>query len=263
MITAHRHRALLAALVLCAAVTPLSAQETWTWSRQIGAGQTVEIKGVNGAVRAQPGNGSEVRVTAVKTARRGDVSTVLIDVVEHPGGVTICAVYPTPRGQQQNECRRGSAGRMSVQDNDVQVEFTVHVPRGVNFVGRSVNGLVSARDLTGDVEARTVNGSIDVVTAGRASGGTVNGAVNVTMGRADWTGTLRFETVNGTLTVHLPPNVNTEVNASTVNGSINTDFPLEVRGRFGPRRVSGTIGGGGRTLDLTTVNGAIHIRRND
>ena len=49
--------------------------------------------------------------------------------------------------------------------------------------------------------------------------------------------------------------------AATVNGGIESDFPLTVTGRFGPRRVSGTIGGGGRDLRLETVNGGIHIRQ--
>jgi hypothetical protein len=256
-----RHGAFAATLLLCTLAAPLSAQQTWTWNRQVAAGQTIEIKGVNGAIRAQPGNGSEVRVTAVKTARRSDVATVVMEVIEHAGGVTICAVYPSPSGRRPNECTVGDGGSMNVQNNDVQVEFTVHVPRGVNFTGRSVNGRVEAMNLTGDVDARTVNGAIDVATTGRASGGTVNGAVTVRMGRADWTGAMDFQTVNGSLTVHLPASFSADVNASTVNGNINTDFPLEVRGRLSPRRVSGTIGSGGRTLNLTTVNGAINIRR--
>jgi hypothetical protein len=253
--------AVIATLALCAAAAPADAQETWSWNRALAAGQTIEIKGINGSIIAGPGSGSDVRVTARKSARRSNVSTVTIEVVEHAGGVTICAVYPSPNANQPNECVPGSGGRNSVQNNDVQVEFQIAVPAGVNFTGRSVNGSVEARDLTGNVEARTVNGGIDVLTRGRAVGNTVNGAVNVTVGRADWTGTLSFQTVNGSLTVTLPASVNTEVTASTVNGGINTDFPMQVVGRFGPRSVNGTIGSGGRKLNLSTVNGAIHIRR--
>lgn len=255
------------ALVTAAAIALLAgsagtaaAQETWSWNRAVGAGQTIEIKGINGGVRAEPASGGEVRVTAVKTARRGDVSSVTLEVVEHAGGVTICAVYPTPNSARRpNECRPGSGGSMSVQNNDVQVEFTVQVPRGVNFIGRTVNGGVRATDLTGDVEARTVNGAIDVVTAGRARGGTVNGAVNVTMGRADWD--IRFETVNGAVTLYLPDNINANVRARTVNGAIETDFPLTVQGRFGRRSIEGTLGSGGRELEISTVNGGIFLRR--
>jgi DUF4097 and DUF4098 domain-containing protein YvlB len=81
------------------------------------------------------------------------------------------------------------------------------------------------------------------------------------MGRSDWAGALEFETVNGSITVVLPDGVGAEVVASTVNGGIDTDFPLTVRGRFSARRLTGTIGEGGRRLRLETVNGAIRIRR--
>jgi DUF4097 and DUF4098 domain-containing protein YvlB len=46
-----------------------------------------------------------------------------------------------------------------------------------------------------------------------------------------------------------------------VNGGIESDFPITVRGRWGPRSMTGTIGSGGRRLELETVNGAIQIRR--
>jgi hypothetical protein len=35
-----------------------------------------------------------------------------------------------------------------------------------------------------------------------------------------------------------------------------------VIGRLGPRRLNGTIGSGGRRLELSTVNGSIRLRRN-
>jgi hypothetical protein len=43
---------------------------------------------------------------ATKHGRRSDPAEVEIEVVEHAGGVTICAVYPSP-GSRPNECRQG------------------------------------------------------------------------------------------------------------------------------------------------------------
>jgi len=34
-----------------------------------------------------------------------------------------------------------------------------------------------------------------------------------------------------------------------------------VHGKFGPRKITGTIGSGGRKLDLETVNGSIRINK--
>jgi DUF4097 and DUF4098 domain-containing protein YvlB len=106
-----------------------------------------------------------------------------------------------------------------------------------------------------------VNGGIEVETTGRAQGQTVNGGVKVALGRADWSGEWEFLTVNGGIEVTLPANANLRVEAETVNGDISTDFPLTVQGRFGPRSVHGTIGSGGRDLELSTVNGSIRLRK--
>jgi hypothetical protein len=238
---------------------PLAAED-FQWHGRVGAGKTVEIKGVNGAIDAAAASGDEVEVTATKKGRRSDPGSVRIEVVEHAEGVTICAVYPDV-DERRNECRPGDGGHMSTRDNDVDVHFTVRVPRGVAFAPRTVNGDVEAEGLEGDVSVRTVNGSIQVSTTGRADAQTVNGSIRASAGRADWSGEAEFKTVNGSITVTLPSSTAADVRAETVNGEIETDFALTVSGRVSRRRLSGTIGGGGRSLEMETVNGSIHLRK--
>ncbi len=245
--------------LVTASATSLAAQGDFHWKGKIAAGKEIEIKGVNGDVRAVAGSG-ETEVTATKRAKRSDPDDVKIEVVEHEGGVTICAVYPS-EGRRANECRRGEDGHMSTRENDVVVEFTVHVPAGVRFVGKTVNGEVEAASLGGDVEASTVNGGIHISTSGYAEATTVNGSIVAAMGKASWRDGVEFRTVNGGITLDLPPSLSAEVRAETVNGEIFTDFPLTVSGRLGPRRVTGTIGSGGRQLALSTVNGNIRLRK--
>jgi hypothetical protein len=238
---------------------PAAAQGDFSWRGTLRAGQTVEIKGINGAIVAVPARGSEVRVTAVKKdGRRGDADDVRIEAVPHDGGITICAVYPDSR--ERNVCAPGRGGRLNARDNDTRVEFHVEVPGDVRFSATNVNGKVSATGLTGNVAASTVNGGVEVSTAGLASASSVNGSIHVSMARANWQGELEFETVNGSIEVEIgAADLNTEVRASTVNGSISTDWPLTIQGRFGPKRLNGTIGNGGRTLSLSTVNGSISL----
>src|SRR5204862_7408498 len=100
----------------------------------------------------------------VKRGRRSDAGDVEINVIEHADGVTICALYPTDRNREENECRPGGKGRNSARDNDVNVEWTVKVPRGVRFAGRTVNGDVVGRGLAAEAEEHTVNGSVSVET---------------------------------------------------------------------------------------------------
>jgi hypothetical protein len=231
------------------------------WHEAMPAGRVIEIKGVNGNVEATPSSSGEVEVVAVKTSRRGNPEDVRIEVVRHPGGVTICAVYPTPDGSRANTCEPGSRGHTNVRNNDTEVSFTVRVPPGVRFNGRTVNGRVEVNDLTADVEATTVNGDVEVTTTGLASAMTVNGSITVVMGRADWTGDMEFKTVNGSIDVSMPASLSADVEVKTLNGGISSDFPLTVQGTFSRRHMSGTIGGGGRSLQLETVNGSVNIRR--
>lgn len=238
-----------------------AAAQDFAWNGSLGAGQSVEIKGVNGAIVAVPSNSGQVRVTAQKEdGRRGDAEDVRIEVVRHDDGVTICALYPDSR--ERNVCAPGSGGRIGARNNDTKVEFRVEVPANVDFIGKTVNGAVTATGLSGRVAAETVNGKVEIATRGIARANTVNGSIDVSMDRADWAGELEFETVNGSIEVAIgASDVNMEVEASTVNGSISTDWPLTVQGRWGPKRLNGTIGSGGRTLSLSTVNGSIEIRR--
>lgn len=233
--------------------------QDWEWQGQVDGGDAIEIRGINGYIKATGTSGSQVSVTAVKKGRDDDPSTVRIEVVEHADGVTICAVYPDVDGKK-NECKADGKGRLSNKNNDVSVNFTVQVPSGVRLIGTTVNGEIEAGNLDADVVATTVNGGIMVSTSGLANATTVNGSIQASMGRADWTGTLNFNTVNGSITVNLPEGVNTEVSAATVNGDMGSDFPLTIKGRFSMKNMHGTIGSGGRELDLNTVNGSIHLK---
>jgi DUF4097 and DUF4098 domain-containing protein YvlB len=252
---------LLGAVAVMAFAPALLGADDFVWHGSLASGRTLEIRGVNGGIEASAGSG-EAEVRAVKSARRSDPRSVEIKVVENAEGVTICALYKAPSDSDRpNECVPGGGGRMNTKDNDVQVEFVVRVPAGVRFVARTVNGGIDAKGLTGDVDAKTVNGSIKLETSGRAEAQTVNGSIEASMGRADWAGTNEFKTVNGAIRLGLPADLSADVSAKTVNGGIETDFPLTVKGRFSRRSMQGTIGAGGRALELETVNGGIHLSR--
>jgi len=255
-------RTVLLTTALCVgAVAALTAQD-FNWHGRIAAGKRLEVKGVNGDVRAVLASGAEAVVNARKHARRSDPDEVEIKVVESADGITICAVYPTPpRARQENNCEPGDRWRSNTENNDVTVDFEVQVPAGVTFNGKTVNGEMSAEGLKGDVQASTVNGSVRVTTTGLAEASTVNGSVYAQLGRADWTNDLEFSTVNGGITLILPGKLDTEIRANTVNGDIETDWPLMISGRISQRRLKGTIGAGGRGLSLSTVNGEIKLKK--
>lgn len=252
---------ILVAGVGLAAAASVSAQTDFEWTGQLAPGQSIEIVGVNGSIRGSAAPSGNVLVTAVKTARRSNPAEVRIETVAHAGGVTVCVIYPSPPGEGANECRPGGRGRNNSRDNDTSVDFTVQVPAGIGFVARTVNGSIDGQGLQSDADGTTVNGSVNLSTSGSVRATTVNGGINASMGRATWPSGGKFTTVNGPVTLRLPPAVSADVRLSTVSGSIQSDFPLQLSSDPGPKHAEGILGGGGQRLDVTTVNGGITLLR--
>jgi hypothetical protein len=232
-----------------------TAQEKFQWSGTVSAGGQVEVLGVNGSIVAEGYEGSEVVVEAVKSGRKQAPETVRIDIVEHSGGVTVCALYPG----DGNVCAPGG-GKMNVKNNDVKVEFVVRVPASLDFVGRTVNGNVRGEALPGDARAATVNGDVAVEAAGWVAAKTVNGGIDVAMG-SDPEGDLEFATVNGDIRLRLPDGFDAQVDARWLNGGIDSEFPVELSGRPRARHATAMLGTGGHELEIETVNGTIRLSR--
>jgi len=245
-------------LALLAALQGGQQPQDFHWTGTLATGKTLTIQNINGAITAVPSNSNQVEVTGIKHARRGDPASVQVKVEQGSDGVVICTIY---RDDGRSTCSDRRSSHRSDKRHDVSVDFTVRVPAAVPLVAVTVNGDVTAKGLASTTSVTTVNGNAEVETRGFAEATSVNGSVSVVMGKADWSGEARYSSVNGAVSVTLPRGTSTDVHASTVNGDIETDFPLTVVGRFGPRSVNGTIGSGGRSLRLSTVNGGITIRK--
>ena len=246
------------ALATALAVAPASAKETerFDWTGTLPVGGQVEIKNVNGSVEVEAGAGSAVVIEAIKSGRRDDPSTVRIEVVEHDGGITVCAVYPG----KDNRCVPGSGrGGVSSRNNDVGVEFRIRVPVSAAVSANTVNGKVEVGRIEGDVTATTVNGSIEVDAGGAVRAQTVNGSIDVRFGDAAGDEDLVFETVNGSIRLRVPRDLAVDLDVRTQNGSIVTDWNLPVVGKWSGRRLEAAVGGGGRDLRVRTVNGDVEI----
>ena len=227
------------------------------WTGKLGPDQVVVIKNINGDIDATGSSSSdEVEVTAVKTGRGAE--DVKIQVVKLNDGVMICAVYPGFFGSS-NDCESGS--HFGNSHNNAKVEFTIHMPQSLRFTGKNVNGAVHAESMGRYVEAASVNGEIRISTSSWASASSVNGSIEATLGRGDWTGDLEFKTVNGSIKLDLPTNLNADIDFSSVNGHLDFDYPLTMQGSAGRHSVHGTIGSGGRSLQIKTVNGSAELRK--
>jgi len=236
------------------------AQSDLEWSWDLAPGKTLEIKGINGWIHVDRARGTKTSVSVEKKARHSDPDEVKIEVVPTAEGITICAVYPGRWGSP-NSCESGDGEHSHVDNNDVQVYFTVHVASGVRCVPKTVNGDIEVASVDGPVDARTVNGSIDLSSTKPVSAQTVNGSIRADMGmlgRDD----LDFQTVNGSVTVVVGGRVDARLVARTLNGDIDSDWPLTIEsGKVSRHRIDATIGRGGPQLRIETVNGGIHLRQ--
>src|SRR5206468_8981909 len=100
-----------------------------------------------------------------------------------------------------------------------------------------------ARGLPGDVALSTINDAV------KANSTEVKKAVSL-------------KSVNGGVSIALPPEANADVSAHTLNGGIQSDFSLQVKRHFPVgQNLDGKLGGGGPAIKMSTVNGGIHLDR--
>ena len=280
------NRSILVTAVALAVLAPaVSAQQqygrdgdTWRWDGRVEGGRWMNIFNVNGSVRVLPSSDNMVHVVAEKTFDGRGRDDVHYEVVQVNGNVTICAIW-----NDNATCEDGgyqSKRRNDRNENHTTVRFTVRVPKDLRVGANSVNGSVSVRDVgaevkassvnggvevrnaTGHVRANTVNGGVDVNTSvGPVSAHTVNGDVDARMSSLQGTEDMDFKTVNGSVTIVVPARFDADFRFDTVHGAIDSDFPMTLTGRFGPRHARGTIGNGGRDIRASAVNGSIELRK--
>src|SRR5262245_6285752 len=257
-----RTRLLIAAIVLGGSVAASAATgPDFQWSGTMAAGKKLWISGISGSMTVSRAAGREASVTAEKSGKSKHFDEVRIEMVPGPDGVTICALYPGRHGKMMT-CQAGKGGKGDVEDADVEVDFTVKLPDGVDIEVEQVNGDIEAMDVRSDVSAETVNGSIRASTTVLIEAATANGLITAAIGRGTWERPLKFATVNGSVKINLPHEVNAELHAESVNGAIRSDFPVtQDAGFWKGGEVNGRVGKGGGRLTVETVNGSIVLAR--
>jgi hypothetical protein len=245
-----------------------------------GKTKNLEVRAVNGPVRAVLGAGDEADVVAnVFKSKHG--TPLRLNVVEK-GGLTLICVASAENDSDEDDdgdgdgdhhehhMHRGHGDRERIGDDSgecsqhnglrgTSVELVVQVPRQTKFAGWTVNGTVEAQGLEGEVEAHTQNGAVRIETTGVARASTVNGPIRAKIGAKSWSGTLALESVNGRVEVELPSDIGAELRADTVHGSVRVGPKMD-GARVEYNHVEGRLGKGGGELRLRTVNGPIDVR---
>jgi hypothetical protein len=217
-------------------------------------GQTLTVRDIDGSVRVHEGD--RLRIDATKRAQHSDPAAVVIHVEPHPDGLTVCVRYPP---EAQGSCDNGR-GRHVSGDDDTVVDFDVTIPRGVQLDAQTVQGSIDAQT-AGVVSAGTVSGRVTVDAPEIREAKSVNGSLDLRL-RGSGNAPLTARTVNGSIRVDLPAGSGARISAKTLVGGIDVPGLAVEKPPFGPGASAiGTIGDGVRNLDLQTVNGSIAVRR--
>jgi hypothetical protein len=236
------------------------ADSSFNTKQSIASGGTIRVQNLNGSIDVVASDNGTTTVSAIKQWRRGDPSMVRILVEPGNNGATVCALWGEEKSCDDHERH---SHYDSDRHNDVSVRFTVHVAKGVKVDLNTVNGSVNVEGATASVDAETVNGRVQVATlSGPVTARTVNGDVRASIEhlvKSDEP--LELESTNGSVSLEAPADLSADVDAETTNGGIETDFPLTISKGLVGRHVHGTVGAGGRRVELHTTNGSVRLRK--
>ena len=142
---------------------------------------------------------------------------------------------------------RTSGGSISLKSCEGMAD--VRTSGGSIDIGQ-VDGEVLAKTSGGSISVDEVKGSIDAST----SGGSVRAQISDQPG-AD----CRLSTSGGSVTVSLARDVAVDIDARTSAGRVESDFKVEMHGRYSRSSLRGKINGGGPQLYLRTSAGNIYV----
>ena len=254
-------RTILVPAILLAGALTASALEpvTFEWKGEMQPGQTLEIWNINGSIKAEAAVGSEAEISVQIIGTKPDPSSILIDVAQYSGGILACTIY---KGLSSPEyCLPGLEPSLNLNNSNIRVEYSIKAPAGVKLVAKTVNGRITADLPASEIVANAVNGQMAVSTGMPVTANLVNGTILASLEGENWTGARVLHTVNGSIDGEVPQTIDADVKASTVFGFITTDFPIQVQRGFVGSSLKGSVNGGGPKLEMTTVNGSIHLRK--
>ena len=224
----------------------VSTNETMPRPSQVSAkphcirnGTSFSVKNINGSIIITAWDQPKAEVKVTK--RTSDANSQVF-FNSSPGSVAI---------------RTGQTGRSQ------DAKYEVKLPRAMGRVDLNlVNGSIKISDVGGTMSVAAANGSIELNSvSGQGKFVTVNGKIRAQLEQLN--GPLELTDTNGSIEVTTRPDINANLEATTVHGSINIDdqFGVTVQKEVFGQHVSGKIGSGGPSFKVTTVNGSIKLAK--
>jgi len=141
-----------------------------------------------------------------------------------------------------------------------EVRYRVRLPRRMALDATLVNGNLTIDSLSGKVGAALTNGTVQCLNLrGECTATVVNGPIlcDVVL---PVQGKCFLSTVNGNVSLSVPDTTSASLNAKVTNGTVSVSN-LEVKDLISSRTaVSGVLGDGSGTIELSAVNGNVVLK---
>ncbi|HUR97584.1 MAG TPA: DUF4097 family beta strand repeat-containing protein [Pyrinomonadaceae bacterium] len=253
---AASHPQYSAAPVLATQIVATDEVERFEHTYPLTKNGNVSVSNVNGSIVVEAWDREEVKLEATKIAdSKESLAEVDLDIESTPSSFSVEADYKaTNWNDKRNENR----------NRKLEVEFHLFVPRTaiLNEI-ETVNGSVTVSNFTNVTKISAVNGNVNATNLrGAANLSTVNGQVMADFDRVDAASKINLSTVNGTVSLVVPSDLNATIKADSLNGNITNDFGLPMRkGQYVGRDLYGRVGTGEAQIKLNSVNGKLSIGR--
>ena len=246
----------LATILSLSSITAAYAdvEDTIEKSFDVSEEAVLRLANINGAVEIMGWDKNEIKVTAIITAKnQEDRDRIKVEFNQRSNGVSVETEYE----KKSSWGRNNSSGK---------VDYTVMVPFGASLTDiELINGSLLIDKVQGEIKANTVNGSINVQgLADDIELNSVNGSIKATYQKIDNNiNEIEIATVNGSIKLHMPSDLNATINAETMHGSIKTAYGISSdKKMFSGRSLSGSVGSGDININLESVNGSIKVMKN-
>jgi len=238
----------------------------------------IDVENVNGYIRVNGYNGSDIQLLAEKiiradSAERLEVAKREVTLDMSQSGDTLTVFVDGPFRCHCEDNRNGirDHGRPGYR---VTYNFELKVPAATFLRLSTVNGGdIRVENTTGDFDLSNVNDSIEMKeVTGSGQAHTVNGKISALFAKNP-AGKSSFRTVNGAIETSFRPNLSADIWVKTFNGGAYTDFTVTTLPRVAvePERRNGKfvyrsdimaamrVGNGGPEFKYETLNGNVRI----
>jgi DUF4097 and DUF4098 domain-containing protein YvlB len=238
------------ALLLCLVSALAFAAETEKFHKVVplAPGGTVVLHNFSGAVRIVGADVSEVTIDAVRTATRDRLDHIKLDVQVNGSTVTI-------------EANKKEAGWTIKNDNVVQTEFDVQVPKNTHLELDVFSSDIHVRNVAAAQSIQTFSGDVTVEDGGAMmKAKTFSGAIDLRLGASATAPDVDVETFSGSIGLRMPAAAKAALTFDSFSGQLTSDLPLTLsEQKKGHLKAALNGGDAQRQVRLKTFSGSVRI----